>query len=151
MLENLRRIIEYCETMATGLPVPTPHIVADENQGTTVLNNPTLEGPQVVISLPLAKLTGNSDAMAGPLTFLIYTLEKAQAMTATQYTVVGQYLAMVDLMKVILEKFAADIGGQSAYGTCPLLAGMELHEIELLPTAGMFGGWNGYSAAVTLK
>lgn len=151
MLENIKRIIEYCQTINTGIFVPAPHIVADENQGTTVLNNPSLAGPQVIISLPLAKLSGNSNGMTGPHTFIIYTLEKAKEMTATQCNVVGQYLATIDILDIILEKFSNDIGGQGISGMCPLLAGMEFIEIEVLPAAGVFGGWNGYSAAITLK
>ena len=151
MLEKLKRIIEYCQIINAGLPVPAPHIVADESQGTTVLNNPTIEGQQVIISIPLAKLSGNIDSMTGPHAFIIYALEKAPAMTATQCNVIGQYLTTLNLLKMILEKIASDIGGQGTPEGCPLLAGMELNEIEVLPVAGLFGGWNGYSAAVTLK
>lgn len=151
MLENLKRIIEYCQTINTGIPVPAPHIVADENQGTTILNSPSIEGPQIIISMPLAKLSGDCDGMAGPLTFIIYALEKAQAMTATKYNVIGQYLATVNMLNKVLEKFSTDIGGQGSPGVCPLLAGMEFIEIEVLPAAGVFGGYNGYSAAITLK
>ena len=151
MLGKLKRIIEYCQTINVGHPVPAPHIVADENQGTTVLNSPSIEGPQIIISMPLAKLSGNCDGMAGPHTFIIYTLEKAKEMTATQCNVVGQYLATVCMLNKVLKKFSADIGGQGLPGTCPLLADMELIETEVLPAAGVFGGWNGYSAAITLK
>ena len=91
MLENLIRIIEYCQTINVGLSVPEPHIVADENQGTTVLNSPSIEGPQIIISMPLAKLSGNCDGITGPHTFILYTLEKAKEMTATKCNVVGQY------------------------------------------------------------
>lgn len=151
MLENIKRIIEYCQTLNAGLPVPEPHVVADENQGTTLLNNPTIEGPQLIISMPLAKLSGNSDGMTGPLTFIIYALEKARETTATKCSVVGQYLATLDMMNTILAKFSADIGGQGVPGTCSLLAGMDFVEVEMLPAAGVFGGWNGYSAAITIK
>ncbi|MEG2063526.1 MAG: hypothetical protein RRY23_00145 [Alistipes sp.] len=151
MLKNLKRIIEYCQTINDGLPIPAPHIVADEMQGTTVLNNPSFTGLQIIISMPLAKLSGDCDGMNGPHTFIIYALEKAKEVTATQCNVVEQYLTMVDMLNTILEKFSEDIGSQGSLGACPLLADMDLIEIEVLPSAGMFGGWNGYSAAVTLK
>lgn len=151
MLGKLKRIIEYCQTINVGLPVPAPHIVADKDQGTTVLNSPSIKGSQIIISMPLANLSGNIDGMAGHHAFIIYTLEKAKEMTATQCNVVGQYLATVCMLNKVLEKFSADIGGQGLPGTCPLLADMELIEIEVLPAAGVFGGWNGYSAAITLK
>ena len=151
MLKNIKRIIDYCRTISDGHTIPAPHIVADENQGTSVLNSPAIEGPQLIISMPLAKLSGNCDAMTGPHTFIIYALEKGQAMTATKCNFVGQYLATVNMLNDVLEKFSADIGGQGSPGVCPLLAGMELIEIEVLPAAGVFGGWNGYSAAISLK
>lgn len=151
MLEKIKRIIEYCQTINIGLPVPAPHIVADENQGTTVLNSPSIEGTQIIISMPLAKLSGNCDGMAGPHTLIIYALEKAQIMTATKCDVVGQYLETLDMLNALLGKFSSDIGGQGMPEVCPLLGGMEFIEIEVLPAAGLFGGWNGYSAAITLK
>lgn len=104
MLENLIRIIEYCQTINVGLSVPEPHIVADENQGTTVLNSPSIEGPQIIISMPLAKLSGNCDGITGPHTFILYTLEKAKEMTATKCNVVGQYLAMINMLKKVLRE-----------------------------------------------
>lgn len=137
--------------MNAGVPIPTPHIVADENQGTTVLNSPTLTGPQIVISLPMARLSGSCDGMTGPHTFIIYALDKVRDITATRNEVVGQYLATADLLNTMLWKFTADIGGQISHGGCPLLAGMEFIEVEVMPAAGVFGGWNGYSAAITLK
>ena len=151
MLGNLRRIIEYCINLNVDALTPVPHVVADESQGTTVLNSPTLTGPQIVISMPMARLSGSCDGMTGPHTFIIYTLDKARDLTSTRNEVVGQYLATADLLSKLLRKFAADIGGQSSPGVCPLLAGMEFKEVEVMPAAGVFGGWNGYSAAITLK
>lgn len=55
------------------------------------------------------------------------------------------------MLNAALGKFSSDIGGQDMPGGCPLLGGMEFIEIEVLPAVGMFGGWNGYSAAITLK
>ena len=33
----------------------------------------------------------------------------------------------------------------------PLLCGMELVAVEIIPEAGRFGGWNGWSATLTLE
>lgn len=151
MLQNLKRVIDYCQTFGSGDSFPRPHIVADENQGTTVLNNPSLAGPQIIISMPMTKLSGNCDTMTGPHTFIIYTLEKAQDITASKCGVVKQYLSTVEMLDNVLEKFSSDIGGRGSSGTCFQLAGMELIEIEVLPAAGIFGGWNGYSATLTLR
>lgn len=151
MLKKVQRIIEYCSTLADRLPaVSGLHIVADEEQGTGLLNNPALFGPQVVIALPMASLTGNCDATVGQHSLIIFAVEKAKSATATQSSLVEQYLAMSRLLETILTRLLDDIA-EGAGGGCPLLAGMEFVEVVITPEAGRFGGWNGWSATITLK
>lgn len=152
MLENLKRLINYCQTISADIPAaPEPRIVAAEDQGTTALNSPAISGPQIVIALPSANLSGNCDSMAGPHTFIIFSLEKGKTLTTTQNGLTAQYLTAADLMDAILEKFMMDIGGDGASDSCSLLAGMELVDCDILPEAGRFGDWNGWSATLTLK
>lgn len=152
MLGNLKRLIEYSKTITEGIEeAPRPHIVGDEDEGTTLLNSPIYVGPQIVVSLPMTKLSGNCDNMTGDLVFIVFVLEKSKSSTATPEGQVAQYLSTIDLLDAILEKFTSDIAGLSADGGCPLLAGMELVDADVMPETGRFGGWNGYSATITLK
>ena len=152
MLEKLQRLIKYCETIAVGRSdIPQPHIVADKDQGTSVLNSPSIKGPQVVISLPLASLSGDCDHIAGPFSFIIFALDKGAEQSRTQPQYVAQYLQTIELLDRLLGKFLSDMGGSASGESCPMLTGMEVAECEIDPEAGIFGGWNGYSATITLK
>ncbi len=152
MLKKLINLIEYCETVADDMPdVPQPCIVADKEQGTTALNTPAIKGPQVVIALPLASFAGDCDNPIGSYTVMIFALEKGMEQTGTRPQYVAQYLKTVGLLGRLLGKFLADMGGSSTTGSCPILTGMEVSECIIAPEAGIFGGWNGYSATLTLK
>ena len=93
MLTKLINLIEYCQAVAVEIPnISKPHIVADKEQGTTVLNNPSIIGPQTVISLPLASLGGDCDNPGGSYTVMIFALEKELEQSGTQPQYVAQYL-----------------------------------------------------------
>ncbi len=152
MLKKLINLIEYCETVADDMPdVPKPFVVADKEQGTTALNTPAIVGPQVVIALPLASLAGDCDNPTGSYTVVIFALEKGLEQTGTRPQYVAQYLKTAGLLGRLLGKFLADMGGSSTGRSCPILTGMEVSECIIAPEAGIFGGWNGYSATLTLK
>ncbi len=152
MLKRLTRLIEYCATIADDMPdVPQPCIVADKDQGTTALNTPAIKGPQVVIALPLASLAGDCDNPTGSYTVVIFALEKGLEQTGTRPQYVAQYLKTVGLLGRLLGKFLSDMGGMTESESCPILTGMEVSECTIAPEAGVFGGWNGYSATITLK
>ena len=152
MLTKLINLIEYCQAVAVEIPnISKPHIVADKEQGTTVLNNPSIIGPQTVISLPLASLGGDCDNPGGSYTVMIFALEKGLEQSGTQPQYVAQYLETADLLGRLLGKFLKDMGGSSTGRSCPILTGMEISECIVAPEAGIFGGWNGYSATLTLK
>lgn len=151
MLKKLQRLIRYCETIASGMTdVPKPHIVADKEQGTSALNSPSIQGPQTIIALPLASFAGDCDNPAGSFTVVIFALEKGLEQSGTESKYVDQYLRTIELLGQLLEKFLSDMGG-STTGGCPILNGMEISECIVAPEAGIFGGWNGYSATITLK
>ena len=152
MLKKLINLIKYCETVADDMPdVPQPFVVADKEQGTTALNTPAIVGPQVVIALPLASLAGDCDNPTGSYTVVIFALEKGLEQTGTRPQYVAQYLKTAGLLGRLLGKFLADMGGSSTGRSCPILTGMEVSECIIAPEAGIFGGWNGYSATLTLK
>lgn len=153
MLKKLQRLIKYCETIAADKPeVPKPHIVADKEQGTSALNSPSIEGQQTIIALPLASFAGDCDNPAGSFTVVIFALEKGLEQSGTESKYVAQYLRTIELLGLLLEKFLSDMGGGSVTaGSCPILNGMEVSECIVAPEAGIFGGWNGYSATITLK
>ena len=152
MLEKITKLIKYCRNIHEGMDdVPAPLLVATEDQGTLVLNSPKLEPRQIVISLPEATLTGDCDNIKGPHTLIIFVLEKAKEQTRTPEQSERLYLETADLLKRLLAKFINDISETSSLEICPLLCGMEFVEAVILPEAGRFGGWDGWSATLTLK
>ncbi len=152
MLKRLTLLIEYCATIADDMPdVPQPCIVADKEQGTIALNTPAIAGLQAVIALPLASLAGDCDNPTGSYTVVIFALEKRLEQTGTRPQYVAQYLKTVGLLGRLLGKFLSGMGGTTESDGCPVLNGMEIAECVIAPEAGIFGGWNGYSATITLK
>lgn len=151
MLENTERLINYLRNITVGLSLPLPHIVADEDQGTVVLNSPRYDGVQVIVALPRANLAGNCDDVGGTHTFIIFCIEKGKQQSETQETLLSQYSKTLGLLNSILDKIARDTCGDGSGDGCSLLAGKDFREIALVPEAGIFGGWNGWSATITLK
>ena len=152
MLEKIIRLIKYCRNIHEGMAdIPVPFLVATEDQGTLVLNSPKREPRQIVISLPEATLTGDCDNIKGPHTLIIFALEKAKEQTRTPEQSDRLYLETADILERLLVKFINDISGASPTGNCPLLCGMEFVEAGIQPEAGRFGGWDGWSATLTLK
>lgn len=152
MLEKITRLINYCRNIHDRqADIPAPHLVASEDQGALVLNSPMHASRQIVISLPQASLTGDCDNIKGPHTLIIFALEKAKAQTNTPEQTDRLYLETADLLGRLLSQFIEDIAGATPTGACPLLRGMEFIEAEILPEAGRFGGWDGWSATLTLK
>ena len=145
MLKKLINLIEYLPTICENV-----HMVGNEKHGTTVLNSPSIRGRQIVAALPLAELEGNSDRMTGPHTFIVFVLEKTPTVSGTPEQARGQYIDCARQLERILEKITADITGGSA-GPCPLLTGFDLQGVQVTPEAGVFSGWGGFSATITLK
>ncbi len=138
MLKKLQQLIRYCKTIASDKPdVPKPHIVADKEQGTSALNSPSIKG---------ASFAGDCDNPTGSFTVVIFALEKGLEQSGTESKYVDQYLATIELLGQLLEKFLSDMGGSTTTSSCPILNGMEISECIVAPEAGIFGGWNGYSA-----
>ncbi len=152
MLEKIIRLIKYCRTINEGLSnTPNPILVAAEDQGSLALNSPRRAPLQIVISLPQASLSGNCDNMTGPHTLIIFALEKGRDQTRTAEQSDQLYMDTAYILEQLLAKFIDDISGARTSGQCPLLYGMELIEVEILPETGRFGGWDGWSAALVLK
>ncbi len=89
--------------------------------------------------------------MTGPHTFIIFVLEKTLAASGTPEQSRGQYVECAIQLGKILEKITGDITGESAGEPCPLLAGFDLQGVQVTPEAGVFGGWGGFSATITLR
>lgn len=150
MLEKTIRLIKYCQNINAGMNnIPAPHLVATEDQGSLTLNSPKHTPQQVVISLPQAALAGSCNNIKGPHTFIIFVLEKGKEQTRTQSD--NLYLRTAEMLEQLLTKIVDDISGNNSSGQCPLLCGMELVAVEIIPEAGRFGGWNGWSATLTLE
>jgi hypothetical protein len=146
MLKKLINLIKYLPALSENI-----HIVGDKDNATTCLNSPALKGRQIVAALPLNELEGNSDNLSGPLVFIVFVLEKALTTSGTPERAQKQYIESVLQLEKILDKIAGDITGAGDGGQCPLLAGFDLQGVQVMPEASIFGGWNGYSATITLR
>ncbi len=147
MLKKLINLIEYLPTIGEDV-----HIVSDEQQGTTALNSAVLRGRQIVAVLPLAVLEGNSDSMTGTHTPILFVVDKAPTVGVTPENIHEQYIECARGLEEILGRIALDMTtGREGGPPCPLLAGLDLVGAQVTPEAGVFGGWNGFSATITLR
>lgn len=150
MLEKLAKLIKYAENIGHGIAA-TPHLVAEESNATTALASPGLNGPQVVVALPMAELSGNTDGMTASHVIIIYALEKRGSSESTPAGQTKQYLRMLDLLGQLIDRFVEDITASSEEDKCPLLCGLDVGEIKVMPESNTFGGWNGWSATIVLN
>ena len=145
MLTKLINLIEYLPTIDANI-----RIVGDEKNGTTVLNSSGIQGRQVVAALPFAELEGDCDRMTGSHAFIVFVVEKAPASSGTPKKIQGQYIECARHLDKILGKITDDITGGNGR-QCPLLSGFDLKGVQVMPEAGVFGGWSGFSATITLR
>ncbi len=150
-LSKLRKLTEYL----AGFRVPgyqdiVPISVVDQENATGRLNS-DVSGDQLLVALPEARDSGqNSDSFSETLSTAFFVLARIVGPEWTQTLADETYLRLLEVSQEILDKLDADLTGGDTGMPCPLLAGLALADVNIVPEYSVFGGWSGWSIEITL-
>lgn len=120
-------------------------VVTRQNDAVTKLSRKA--GDQIVAARPELSATGNVDNLDPSITLAFFALAKIDGPGMTEQIENETYDRLAGICNSILSKFTEDISGSS----CPALCGLDLSSVDVVPEAGIFGGWCGYSIEITLE
>lgn len=120
-------------------------VVTRQNDAVTKLARTS--GDQIVAARPELSASGDTDNLSGSITLAFFALAKIDGPGLTERLEEDTYERLAGICDSILSKFTDDISGSA----CPALCGMDIVSIDVVPEAGVFGGWSGYSIEISLE
>ncbi len=150
-LQKLKRLTEYLEAFRLpDWPEIVPVRVVDGENATSQLARAA--GDQVLAALPQSREYGtDSDSFSGSLSTAFFVLAKINGPARTAALADETYLRLLDVSQSILDRLTSDLAGGDVGAPCPLLAGLTLTDVEIIPEYSVFGGWSGWSIEVTFS
>ena len=150
-LLKLKRLTDYLAGFRlSDYPDIVPISVVDQENATGQLGS-DVSGDQLLIALPEAREYGqNTDSFSENLSTAFFVLAKIVGPAWTQELADATYLRLLDISQAILDKLDADLTGGDTGMPCPLLAGLTLTDLNIVPEYSVFGGWSGWSIEITL-
>lgn len=151
-LSKLKKLTEYL----AGFRVPdypdiTPVQVVDQENATSQLGSDAA-GDQVLIAVPEAREYGpDTDSFSETLSTAFFVLANINGPTRTPELADETYLRLLEVSQAILDKLDEDLTGGEVGLPCPLLAGLSLTDVNIVPEYSVFGGWSGWSIEITLS
>lgn len=145
-LSKLRKLTEYLVGFRLqGYPDIKPIRVVDQENATGQLTKAS--GDQVLTAMPEAQDYGrDTDSFSESVSTAIFVLAKINGPARTPELADSTYLRLLEIAQAILDKLDEDLSS----GTCPLLNGFTLTDLNIIPEYSMFGGWSGWSIEITL-
>lgn len=142
IVQNLRRVNKYLrEFQIDGI---RPLIVT--SQGDAVTKLAFASGYQMLTARPEMAADGDSDVISGHITLAFFLLAKLNGPASTVEKEEETFDRLEDLAEKILDRLVSDI----TEGNCPLLCGLDLRSVDIVPESSLFGGWSGYSIEISL-
>ena len=146
-MKRLSRLIKVNDYLRT-FTVPDhrgliPIRVVDQGDATSRLSNAT--GEQVVIALPECTQRGGTDSYVDNIALAFFVLAKITGPARTQELADATFARLLDIANAIVERFCDDMSA----GHCPLLNGLSLGSLNVMPEYSLFGGWSGWSVEIT--
>ena len=149
-LAKLRKVTEYLSVFRIPeWPDINPVQVVDGENATSQLSKAT--GDQVLVALPEARDYGqNTDTFTESVSTAFFVLAKINGPSRTVKLADETYLRLLEVSQAILDKLDEDLTGGQTGMPCPLLAGLSLTDVNIIPEYSVFGGWSGWSLEITL-
>ena len=142
IVKNLKRVNSYVR----GFELEDIRPVIVTSQGDAVTKLAFAKGDQILIARPEMAADGDADAMTGHITFALFVLSKLNDPASTAEKEEAAFDRLENLADKILDRIVADI----TEGGCPLLCGLDLRSVDIVPESSLFGGWSGYSIEICL-
>lgn len=149
-LQKLRRVNEYLRTFRLeDYTSIVPVRVVDQENATSQLSKSG--GDQLLVALPEARDWGqDSDTFSESVSTAFFVLAKINGPARTPALADSTYGRLLEISQAILDKLDEDLTGGDTGAPCPLLAGLSLTDVNIVPEYSVFGGWSGWSIEIAL-
>ena len=150
-LQRLARVTDY----VFGFQVPecpeiVPILTVNQENATSQLAR--VAGDQLLIAMPEGRSHGSdSDRFDGSVSLGIFALTKINGPARTPEAAQSAYSRLLGLLDACLERMSEDLVGGATGSPCPLLAGLEISTVDVVPEYSVFGGWSGYYMEIVLE
>lgn len=142
-MHKLRRVNNYVrDFQVDGI---RPIVVTRQGDATTKIAR--LTGDQLLVARPELSGDGTVDCLKPRVTLAFFAIAKIEGPSLTEQLENDTYDRLEVLIDKVLTRFADDI----TMSGCPLLNGMDLVSVDVVPESGIFGGWSGYSIEISLE
>lgn len=150
-LQRLARVNNYLSIFrVTGCPDIIPIITVNQENATSQLAK--VAGDQLLIAMPEGRSSGSdSDRFDESVSLAIFALTKVNGPARTQEAAQEAYSRLLGLLQGCLDKLVEDLSGGETGSPCPLLAGMDLSTVDVIPEYSVFGGWSGWYMEIVLE
>ena len=150
-LQKLARVTEYLtQFQVPGYPDIIPIMTVNQENAASQLQRTYEE--QLLIAMPEGRCSGqDSDSFDNSVSFAIFSLSKVNGPARTPETAEIAYAKLLRILDLCLDKIVVDIQGDEKTDPCPMLAGLDLTTVDVIPEFSIFGGWSGYYMEVVLE
>ena len=143
IVQNLKRVNNYLRQFQ----IDGKHPLIVTSQGDAVTKLAHLSGDQILIARPEMAADGDSDTIIGHITLAFFLLARLNGPASTVQKEEETFDHLEDLADKVLDRLVSDITD----GNCPLLCGLDLRSVDIVPESSLFGGWSGYSIEISLR
>lgn len=150
-LQKLARVTEYLtQFQVPGYPDIKPIMTVNQENAASQLQRTS--GEQLLVAMPEGRCSGqDSDSFDNSVSFAIFSLSKVNGPARTPETAEIAYAKLLRILDLCLDKIVVDIQGDEKTDPCPMLAGLDLTTVDVIPEFSIFGGWSGYYMEVVLE
>ena len=150
-LQKLAKVTEYLtHFQLTEHPDISPIMTVNQENATSQLNR--VSGEQLLIAMPEGRCSGqDSDAFDNSVSFAMFALSKVNTPARTPETAEIAYAKLLQILDLCLDKIVVDIQGDEKTDPCPMLAGLDLTTVDVIPEYSIFAGWSGYYMEIVLE
>lgn len=144
-LQKLIRLNSYIESLTVPeRPDIEPIRVVDQGDATTRLTN--AYGDQVLIARPECIQSGGTDSPNDDIALAFFVVALINSQSWTQELSDETYARLLEIANAILERFCDNLTG-----SCTLLSGLSLDNVNVIPEYSIFGSWSGWSVEMTFR
>ena len=150
-LQKLARVTDYLTKFKVpGHPDIVPIMTVNQENAASQLQRTS--GEQLLVAMPEGRCTGqDSDSFDNSVSFAMFALSKVNGPARTPETAEVAYANLLGILDLCLDRIVEDLQGSGTNDPCPLLAGLELTTVDVIPEYSLFGGWSGYYMEIVLE
>lgn len=143
--QKLANLTEYLNTFI--VPGTGERAVVTTAQADATSKLAQLSGCQVLAARPECHQRGDSDGYSSEISTAFFIIGKRLEPANTPERENRQFADLLKIAGDIVDKITGDISS----GSCNLLSGLSLSNVDIVPESSIFGGWTGYSVELMFE